>query len=147
MNNLLKAILAVVAALALGYGFGFYAAPEKVRVEERIVEKEKVVKEEKKKITEKFDKDTGKVIEKVEETETKDTSTNTTKTDKVEEKSKDKKMYAVKAGVVVPVTKLDQPSYRVGAEMRLPILNSWLGLEGDIKTSAPTIAAYLRVEF
>lgn len=146
MPNILKIIAAVILALALGYGLGYFYSPSKIREVEKIVEKEKVVKEEKKKVTEKFDKSTGKLIERIEETGNKETNVNTKKKEKELEKQKDQKMWAAKAGVAVnPFDNSLTP--RVGGEVRLPIFNSWAGLEADINIDRPLLGVYLRLEF
>lgn len=146
MSDLFKVFLSILVALSIGLGLGYYMAPDKVVIQEKIVEKEVTKKEEYKKKTKKYDPDTGKIIEDTEETGTKESNSNSTKTDKTEEKSIDKKYYAIKAGVVVPVTKLDNPTYRVGGELRLPLFNSWVGSEVDIKMN-PNVGLYLRMEF
>lgn len=144
-----KAKLALYALIILGvgYGFGYYLAPDKVRVEERIVEKEKIIKEENKKVTEKFDPSTGKVVERIEETGKKETNVNTNKKEKIEEKIKDKKLWAAKGGVATNLRDPGKLVPRVGAEVRLPIFNSWVGVEADIDVNRPLVGGYLRVEF
>jgi hypothetical protein len=147
MIDYLKIALAILIAMAVGGGLGYFYAPDKIKIEEKIVEKIVVKKEEYKKDQKKYDPTTGKIIEETTETGTKETNTNSTKTDKTEERVKSTKYYALKAGAVFQITHADKPSYRVGGEIRLPIFNSWLGAEGDLKLKDPAVGVYLRMEF
>lgn len=145
--NIPRLILIGILLLVVGLGLGYYLAPDKVRVETKIVEKVKVVKEQDTKTTDKFDPNTGKVIEHTVEVGIKDTTINTDSKDKITEKTKTQKNYAIKVGVSKVLTSTDSPTPRVGAEVRLPFFNSWLGAEGDLKLSKPEAGAYLRIEF
>jgi hypothetical protein len=147
IKNILQLLAAGIVILAIGYGLGHFYAPEKVREVEKIVEKEKKTKQEDKKITERFDPNTGKVIERIEETKKKETETNTTKKETEIEKIKDKKMWAVKGGVAVAVKDPNKLVPRIGTEVRLPVFNSWLGAEGDFELANPKVGLYLRLEF
>lgn len=147
MTNTFRTILIALAALTIGSGIGYFYAPDKVKIEERIVERTKIVKEENTKSTYKYDPITGKLIEHTEETGAKESSTDVTKTDKVTAKEKTQKQYAVKLGGSKSVTKADKPVGRVGAEVRLPFFNSWLGAEADLDVGNPKLGAYLRLEF
>lgn len=147
LSRIIKMVSIGIIALVIGIGLGYFYGPEKTREVEKIVEKEKIVKEEYKKKTKKFDKD-GKVIEESEETGNKESRTNEQKKERETEKSKDKKLWAVKGGVVVNPRALDdKPFPRIGGEMRLPIFSSWVGVEGDINISRPLLGGYIRLEF
>lgn len=144
----LKLLFALVIAIAIGYGLGYFYSPSKIKVVEKVVEKEKKTTEENKKITEKFDPNTGKLTERIEETGKKETETNTKKTDKESEKQQNKKMWAAKAGGVVNPRDLEHSIVpRIGAEVRLPIFDSWIGAEADISIDRPLLGLYLRLEF
>lgn len=144
----LKIFLALVVAITIGYGLGYFYSPSKIKEVEKVVEKEKKTTEENKKVTEKFDPNTGKLTERIEETEKKETETNTKKSDKETEKQQNKKMWAAKAGGVVNPRDLEHSIVpRVGAEVRLPIFDSWIGAEADISVNRPLLGLYLRVEF
>ncbi len=144
----LKILIALVVAIAIGYGLGYFYSPSKIKEVEKVVEKEKKTTEENKKVTEKFDPNTGKLTERIEETEKKETETNTKKSDKETEKQQNKKMWAAKAGGVVNPRDLEHSIVpRVGAEVRLPIFDSWIGAEADISVNRPLLGLYLRVEF
>lgn len=144
----LKILLALVVAITIGYGLGYFYSPSKIKEVEKVVEKEKKTTEENKKVTEKFDPNTGKLTERIEETEKKETETNTKKSDKETEKQQNKKMWAAKAGGIVNPRDLEHSIVpRVGAEVRLPIFDSWIGAEADISVNRPLLGLYLRVEF
>lgn len=155
MDQLLKnlGILLVVAAVAAGAGY--YFAPDKIKIEERVVEKvvevEKEVNLKEKEVIEKYDPVTGKLIERIVRDKEKNSKKKEEKTEtekeKIIEKTKEQKHYAVKAGIVQALNKAEKPTYRVGAELRLPIFNSWIGGEVDIDLDKPKAGAYLRMEF
>jgi len=145
-KNILQLLGIGVLALAIGYGTGYFYAPEKIKEIEKIVEKEKTTKQEYKKKTKKFDKE-GKVTEETEETGTKESKSNTQKNEKTREQIKEKKMWAAKAGVGVPVKDPNRYVPRVGGEVRLPIFNSWVGTEVDLEVKDPKLGMYLRLEF
>ena len=145
--NYFKLALAGIIILAIGTGIGYFMAPDKIKIEEKIVEKIKTIVEENKKVTEKFDPATGKVVERIQETGTKQTNVNTTKNEKTTEKEKTRKMWAVKAGVAKQLNSTDGYIPRLGGEVRLPFFNSWLGVEADLVLDRPTLGGYLRVEF
>jgi hypothetical protein len=148
LNNILRLLAVGIVALAIGYGTGYFYSPTKVREVEKIVEKEKKTVEENKKIVERFDPNTGKLTERIEETGKKETETNTKKKEKELEKQQNKKMWAFKAGGVVNPRDLEHSIVpRVGTEVRLPVFNSWLGAEADISINRPLFGLYLRVEF
>jgi hypothetical protein len=142
-----KYALIVVAVGALGYGAGYFYAPDKIKVKEKIVYKTKRVKEENRKETKKYDPVTGNLIEETVETGTKETNTDTIKRDKKKETIKSKKMWALKAGGYTPVTDPGKIRPRVGGEFRLPVFSSWVGVEADIDIKDPTAGVYLRLEF
>lgn len=123
-----------------GLSFGYYLTPAKV--EEKIVEKTKVVREESKKVTNRYDVKTGKVQEIIIETGTKETDI---KQKKKEKKIENQKNFAIKVGGTRGLRD-DRLGIRVGGEARLPIFNLWLGAEIDLKKS-PTLGPYLRLEF
>lgn len=143
-KNILRLLGVGILAMTIGVGLGYRYAPDKIKIQEKIVEKEVVKKEEYSKKTKKYDKD-GKVVEESEEKGTKQTDVNTKKTDKTTEKQKTQKNYAIKAGIAKSLTNSDNPTYRVGAEVRLPVFNSWLG--GEIDTDDVKAGVYLRMEF
>ena len=142
-NNFLKLTLGGIILLVVGGGLGYYYAPDKIKVEERIVEK--VIIQKDTKDTKKYDPITGKLIE--ETHEVKDKQTNVDTKEKVTEKTKTQKTYAVKVGVFKVVNNSDSPKPRVGVEIRLPFFNTWLGAEGDISSKDPTVGVYGRMEF
>lgn len=143
MDNL-KYILLGILLLVGAYGAGYYFAPDKIKTVEKIVEK--IVKEKDEKVTKEYDPNTGKLTKETHETKEKDTNSN--ETDKTTEKSKIQKTYALKGGVSVNPRDLNaKPVPRLGAEVRLPIFNSWLGVEGDVNIDRPLVGGYLRVEF
>ena len=141
--NYVKIAFALIIALAVGGGLGYYFAPDKIKIEEKIVEK--IVKEKDEKTTKKYDPITGKLIE--ETKETKEKETNKTEKDKTTEKEKTQKHYAVKGGVALNPRDPNGHTPRVGGEMRLPFCNSWVGVEADNNINRPLIGGYLRVEF
>lgn len=144
LNNILKLIGVALVALAIGGILGYYQAPDKIKIQEKIVEK--TVHEKDTRVTKEFDPVTGKITKEVDET--KDKQTNTESKDKTTEKSKDSKHYALKGGVVVnPRSPADKPFARIGGEVKLPILPLWIGAEGDVNISRPLVGAYLRMEF
>lgn len=145
-KNILRLLCVGLLALTIGAALGYRFAPDKIKIQEKIVEKEKIIKEEYSKKTKKYDKD-GKIIEEIDEKGSKQTDINTKKMDKITEKEKTQKHYAVKAGVVKSVKNLGNPTYRVGAELRLPVFNSWVGGEVDIDIKDPKAGLYLRLEF
>lgn len=146
MNYLRLGLLGLLL-LVLSYGAGYFFAPDKVKTVEKIVEVEKKVIEQHTKVVKEYDPSTGKLTKETDETGTKETNTETTKTDKETEKTKTSKTYAIKAGIAKVVSNTSKPFPRVGGEVRLPFFNSWLGAEGDITLSQPTVGAYLRLEF
>ena len=137
-SSMLKTAAAVLIALVIGGGLGYYYAPEKIKTVDKIVEKEVT-----KVVHEKFDPTTGKVIERTTTDETKNNTSTKTK----EEILKTKKHYAVKGGVAMDPRDNMKLIPRVGAEVRLPIFDSWAGIEGDVNLAHPILGAYLRVEF
>jgi len=145
--NYLKLALAGVVIFVLGSGLGYYMAPDKVREVEKIVEKEKVVKEKEKEVVEKFDPNTGKLTERITRDKEKDSKTNEQKNEKELEKIRDKKHYAVKGGVAVAVKDPSKLVPRIGGEFRLPFFNSWVGAEVDAELANPKVGTYLRMEF
>lgn len=147
MTNTLKTIAFAALTLVAGYGLGYFYAPDKIKVEEKIVERTKIVKEESKKNTYKYDPQTGKLIEHVEETGQKVTSTDSSSVQKVSEKEKTRKMWALKIGGAKTLNKSDDPTARVGAEVRLPFFDSWFGTEADLSIDQPKLGAYFRLEF
>ena len=161
MNLWRKAVnklrLALYAALifAVGTAIGYYLMPDKVKIEtkEKIVYKTKTTKEENKKVTEKFDPETGKVVERIEETGTKETTTDTIKNEKEKsiEKERTRKNYALKVGQRFSIDYKDLqvgPGVPVvGGEIRIPQIAftpGWVGIELDSKLDA---GLYLRWEF
>lgn len=145
-KNILRLLGIGLLALTIGIALGYHFAPDKIRIQEKIIEKEKIVKEEYTKKTKKYDKD-GKVIEEIDEKGSKQTDINTKKTDKTTEKEKTQKHYAIKGGAVLNPRDPNGIIPRVGAEMRLPFFNSWIGAEVDINVNKPLVGGYLRVEF
>lgn len=143
LQNIIKILGIVLIALAVGGGLGYYYAPDKIKIKEKIVEK--IVTEKDEKITKKYDPNSGKLVEEIKETKEKET--NTSKNSKSTEKEKTKKHYAVKAGAAIDPRNDAKLTPRVGAEMRLPFFNSWVGAEVDININRPLIGGYLRVEF
>lgn len=129
-----------VGAFALGLSLGYYLSPAKI--EEKIIEKTRVVREESKKVTNRYDVQTGKIKETIVETGTKETESH--KKDK-EKKITNQKNFALKVGVS---GRLQSRSYvpRVGGEVRLPLFNLWIGADIDLQKS-PTFGPYLRLEF
>lgn len=145
--DIFKKILIALGLLAGAYGAGYYFAPDKVKTVEKIVEIEKEVITKEREVIEKYDPITGKLIERIVRDKDKKSKKSEEKNEKTVEKEKTKKHYAVKVGVVQAITKAEKPTYRVGGEVRLPVFNSWAGLEADIDTSKPKLGAYLRMEF
>jgi len=137
-KNILRLTLSVIVALAIGGGVGYFYAPEKIITKDKIVEKEvtKIVRE-------KFDPNTGKVIER----EVIDETKNSTETKTKEETLKSKKYYAIKGGVAADPKDGMKLIPRLGAEVRLPFFNSWLGVEGDVNLAHPIVGLYGRMEF
>lgn len=142
--NYLKLVLAGLIIFALGSGLGFYFSPDKIKIQEKIVEKTVTEKDEK--TTKKYDPNTGKLIEEIKEIKEKET--NTSKKDKSTEKEKTKKHYAIKGGVAVNPRDLQGKLIpRVGGELRLPFFNSWVGAEIDVNVDKPLLGVYGRIEF
>lgn len=137
-QNIFKLLAAILIALVIGGGLGYYYAPEKIKTVDKIVEKEVI-----KTVHDVYDPTTGKVVSHTETTDTKDTTSKSTK----EEILKTKKQYAIKGGVAVDPRDNLKLIPRVGAEVRLPFFDSWAGLEGDINLAHPVLGAYLRLEF
>jgi len=154
LDQLPKNILILLIVAALAAGAGYYFAPDKIKIQEKVVEKvvevEKETNLKEKEVIEKYDPKTGKLVERIirdkEKNSKKSEEKKETDKDKTVEKIKEQKHYAVKFGAVAPLTKLENPSYRVGGELRLPIFNSWIGSEIDIKKN-PDLGVYLRMEF
>lgn len=146
--DFLKIAALVIVAAALGVGFGYALAPDKIKIEEKIVEREVTKKEDYLKNTKEYDPATGKVVKETNESGTKVTNSETTKTDKTTEKEKTRKLWAAKGGVAINPRDLNAKIIpRVGAEVRLPIFDSWAGIEADVNLDKPLLGAYLRVEF
>lgn len=142
--NYLKLLAAGIILLAVGGGLGYYYAPDKIKIQEKIVEKIVIEKDEK--VVKKYDPITGKLIE--ETKETKEKETNTSQKNKSTEKEKTQKHYAIKGGAAINPRDLSGKLIpRVGGEMRLPIFSSWVGVEADINIDRPLVGAYLRLEF
>lgn len=138
-QNILKLLATGIVTLAIGGFLGYQYAPERIKTVDKIIEKEVT-----KIVHEKFDPNTGKVIERTTTDETKNNTSISTK----EQMIKKDKHYAIKAGAVINPRDLSSPpAYRIGAEVKLPILPIWLGAEGDLKISSPNVGAYLRMEF
>lgn len=143
ITNILKLIGFGLVIFTIGVGLGFYYAPDVVK---EISHSDKKTDEDSETTeTEKYDPNTGKIIEK----------SKTTKKSKTTEKSKDsskeaiktRKNYAVKGGVAFDPRDNAKMIPRVGVEMRLPIFDSWIGVEGDINLAHPIVGAYGRLEF
>ncbi len=154
--NIFKKILIGLVVLALAYGAGYYFAPDKIKIKEKVVEKivevEKEINLKEKEVIEKYDPITGKLIERIvrdkEKNSKKTEEKKETKKEKEKETIKEKKLYAVKGGAVVnPRDITGKLIPRVGAEMRLPVFNSWVGAEADINIDRPLVGAYIRLEF
>lgn len=142
--NITKLIILGITILIVGIGIGYTQLPTKIKIEEKIVEK--IVHERDEKTTKEYDPITGKVIK--ETIETKDKETSSTKTDKTVEKEQAKKVWAVKGGISVDPRDLSGRLIpRVGAEMRIPLFGLWLGAEGDVSLSRPSVGLYGRMEF
>lgn len=133
-------LIVIAGSFVGGLSLGYYLSPSKI--EEKVVEKTRVVREESKKVTNRYDITTGKIKETIVETGTKEVESH--KKDK-EKKVKNQKNFAFKVGITGGVkSSLTVP--RVGGETRLPFFNVWLGAEIDLKKS-PTFGPYLRLEF
>jgi len=150
-NKYIIALLLIVVAYAVGY----YYSPDKVKIQykEKIVYKTKTMKEENKKITEKYDSKTGKIIEKTTETGTKETAINTIQQnkDKTITKEKTQKNYALKLGERFSISykdlKIKPDTTVIGGEIRIPKIAftpSWIGVDIDSNADA---GLYLRWEF
>lgn len=145
--DFLKLLATAIVVFAIGAGLGYYYAPDKIKVQEKIVEKEVVKKEEYKKKTKKYDKD-GKLVEESEETGNKQTNSNTSKNESSSEKEKTRKMWALKGGIAFNPRDMSANLIpRIGAEVRLPIFDSWFGVEADFNINRPLIGTYVKVEF
>jgi hypothetical protein len=141
--NILKLIGIGLLIGIVSYGMGYFFAPDKVRIEEKIVEK--VVHEKDTKVTKEYDPNTGKLTKEIEES--KDKLTNIDSKDKTVEKSKSQKTYAVKVGAVVNPRNLNAKIIpRIGLEIAVPFFDLFLGTETDISTN-PTVGLYLREAF
>lgn len=149
MKQLLKNVAAGLVIASIGIAVGYYLSPTKVRIEEKIVEKEKVVKEENRKVTEKFNPESGRLTERVTETGTKVTTSNKRSEDTKREEVREKKNWAVKAGAAGNPLAIDEMNLipRVGGEARLPFFDTWAGLEADLVIKEPRVGLYLRMEF
>lgn len=137
-KNIFKLTAIGLLLLVLGGGLGYYYAPQKIKTVDKIVEKEVV-----KIVHEKFDPNTGKVIERTTTDETRNTTENKTKVETL----KPQKHYALKGGVAVDPRDNMKLIPRVGTEVRLPFFSSWLGVEGDVNLTHPVLGTYLRMEF
>ena len=146
--NYLKLSLIGLGIFAIGLAIGYSQMPDKIKTVEKIVEKETTKKEEYKKTQKRYDPKTGKVIEETQETGTKETNSNETKTDKTTEKSKSRKLYAVKVGAAINPRDLTAKAIpRVAGEIALPFFNTWVGIESDLNISRPLLGVYGRMEF
>jgi len=151
----LKNILILLVVAALGIGAGYYFAPDKIKIQEKVVEKvvevEKEVNLKEKEVIEKYDPVTGKLVSRIirdkEKNSKKSEEKKETEKEKIVEKIKEQKHYAVKFGVASALNKAEKPVYRVGGELRLPFFNSWLGAETDIELDKPKLGIYGRMEF
>lgn len=154
MNKLKLALIGAVL-FAVGTAVGYYLLPDKVKIEtkEKIVYKTKTTKEENKKVTEKFDPETGKVVERIEETGSKETVTDSVKNEKNKtiEKEKTQKNYALKVGqrfsIGIKDLNVKPQATVVGGEIRIPqvaFTPGWVGVEVDSNLDA---GLYLRWEF
>ena len=145
----LRLILIAILILVAGLGLGYYFAPDKIEIKEKVVYRTDVEKEETKTVTEKFDPNTGEVVERVTETGKKERTIDTIEQEKEEKREKTKKTYALKLGAATPLNgdigRTIIP--RVGGEVRLPFFNSWAGLEADVDIKRPSVGAYIRLEF
>lgn len=147
LHKLLTEALIAIVALVFGLGFGYYMAPDKVVTVVNTDNTKKVDDNITTTVTKKYDPNTGKVTQETDTTK-KDTSTTTEKVvDKTTTKEKTQKNYAIKVGAVKTLNDTSKPFPRVGAEVRLPFFNTWLGGEGDITLGHPTAGLYGRIEF
>ena len=126
-NLLLNKYVFFLISITVAYGAGVYFSPDKV--------------------TKKYDPRTGKLIEETVETGSKESTKDVVKKNKTKETSKNKKQWAAKGGVVINPRDPGKLIPRIGAEMRLPLFSSWIGLEADIDIKEPKLGAYLRFEF
>lgn len=147
MKEMLKNVSILIVVAVVAGGAGYYYAPSKVKIEEKIIEKEKEVNLKEKEVIEKYDPVTGKLVSRIIRDKEKNTKNKEDKSEKIIEKSKDQKHYALKFGLAQAFTKADKPVYRVGGEIRLPFFNSWLGAETDIELDKPKLGIYGRMEF
>lgn len=143
-----KLLIALLVALVVGGGVGYYLAPDKIKIQEKVVEIEKEVVTKEREVIEKYDPVTGKLIERIVKDKDKTSKKTEEKKEKITEKEKTRKHYAVKGGAAINPRDLNgKVTPRVGVEMRLPIFDSWVGVEADVDVNRPLIGGYLRVEF
>lgn len=147
LQQRLKNIGAMLVVGSLGIGLGYYLSPTKIKIEEKIVEKEKITREQTKRVTEKFDIPTGKVTERTTEVGDKQTFQNKKTEETKKEKVRDKKQWAVKAGAQVEVLNPSDYVPVVGLETRLPLFDTFLGIEAIVDLDNPRAGMYLRLEF
>jgi hypothetical protein len=147
MNELVRRIGLYVGTAAVGVAVGYFLSPTKTITQTKVVEKEKLVREENRRETTKFDATTGKVTEKTVETGTKNTSVNSQKRERYRETERSRPTYAVKYGFLAdPRSNLDSV-FIVGAEINLQLFNTWAGTMVEISPKRPKAGFYLRTEF
>jgi hypothetical protein len=147
MNELVRRIGLYVGTAAVGVAVGYFLSPTKTITQTKVVEKEKLVREENRRETTKFDATTGKVTEKIVETGTKNTSVNSQKRERYRETERSRPTYAVKVGFSTnPRANLDS-IVRVGGEVNLQLFNLWGGIDIDLSPKRPQFGPYLRMEF
>lgn len=147
LRKRLKYILTLLAVGSLGIALGYYLSPTKIKIEEKIIEKEKISREQTKRITEKFDAGTGRIIERTTETGEKQVLQNKKSEETKKEKVREKKQWAVKAGAQVEVLNPSRYIPIVGLETRLPIFDTFIGIEAIVDLDNPRAGMYLRLEF
>lgn len=143
----LKLAIAAIVIMAIGVGVGRFTAPDSVKTGNKQTSDQSKTVEEGTKTTKKFDPETGKVIEETTEKGTKTTTENSKTSEKTKETIRNKKMWAVKGGVAVDPRDSMKLIPRVGGEIRLPLFDSWAGVEADVNLAHPILGAYLRLEF
>jgi hypothetical protein len=137
------------------YGLGYYFAPDKIVIkeEEKIVYKTETEVQEDRKVREVFDPETGKVVERVEETSRREKTKDELESEEKKETTREKtqKNFAVKVGhsFTLDTSEKNIKTGRpvVGVETRIPSLPftpNWVGL--DVDTSGE-FTAYFRFEF
>lgn len=146
MDKLKLALLGLLL-LALGVGIGRYTAPDSTKTDNKQTSDQSKTVEEGTKTTKKFDPETGKVIEETTEKGTKTTTENSKTSEKSKETIRNKKQWAVKGGVAADPRDSMKLTPRVGAQMRLPIFDSWVGVEADINLAHPLVGVYGILEF